>query len=167
MRDAVTLFGVTRLFCRALCLAGLALLMGLAVLTTLDGLSRHLLDRPIDLVRDLGGPVSAVAVASCLPVAMIRRSHVTLAVVGGLSARLGRICDLLADGLVLVLLIAMAAAIWRQAASSAVNGDTTWMLQVPLAPFWFACSGIVAIAALAHLAAALERRGRDDAPSAF
>ena len=84
-----------RLLARSLAVAGLLLLMGLAVATLLDGLLRFFFSRPIDAVRDVNGVIVAVAAAACFPLAMIERTNITirfLTVFVGSSA--GRIADI-------------------------------------------------------------------------
>lgn len=138
---------------RALCLLGLGVLLAFAFLTVTDGLMRALAGEPLAIVRDLGGPIVAVAVSCCLPITMFEKANVTIRFGAALGRRAGLACDAFAHLLVLLVLAGISAELWRYAVSSARNGDASWMLGVPTAPFWFACSGILAFAAVAHLAA--------------
>jgi TRAP-type C4-dicarboxylate transport system permease small subunit len=111
--------------------------MGLATMTLTDGLLRWLANRPIEGVRDLGGLAIAVAIACCLPVALMERANIAIRLGSLLNARLGRTLDALAAILVCALLAAAAWQFWIYAAKLARAKETTFVLQIPVAPFWF------------------------------
>jgi TRAP-type C4-dicarboxylate transport system permease small subunit len=121
---------------RLLSVFGLMALMGLATMTLADGLMRWILNRPIEGVRDLGGLAIAVAIACCMPVVMIERGNITIRLAGAMSATLGRVLDALAAVLVCVLLAVMAWQIFLYALKMARANETTFVLQIPVAPFW-------------------------------
>ncbi|HEX9463478.1 MAG TPA: TRAP transporter small permease subunit [Alphaproteobacteria bacterium] len=122
---------------RVLSVVGLVALMGLATMTLADGLMRWIANQPIEGVRDLGGLAIAVAIACCIPVVMIERGNITIRLAGSLSAGFGRVLDALAAVLVDVVLGVMAWQIWLYAAKMARAHETTFVLQIPVAPFWF------------------------------
>jgi TRAP-type C4-dicarboxylate transport system permease small subunit len=122
---------------RGLSVVGLIALMGLATMTLTDGLMRWLANRPIEGVRDLGGLAIAVAIACCLPVALMERANIAIRLGSLLNARLGRTLDALAAILVCALLAAAAWQFWIYAAKLARAKETTFVLQIPVAPFWF------------------------------
>jgi len=136
-------FGATR----ALAALGLALLMALAALTLADGLMRWLANRPIEGVRDAGALVVAIAVACCLPVGLMERSNVTIRVAGTLlGARAGRALDALAALAAEAVIAAMAWQFTVFAGKVARAGETTWILKIPTAPFWYVVAAIFWIA---------------------
>jgi TRAP-type C4-dicarboxylate transport system permease small subunit len=122
---------------RALSVVGLAALMGLAAMTLADGLMRWIANQPIEGVRDLGGLAIAVAIACCLPVVMIERGNITIRLAGSLSVGFGRVLEAAAALLVGAVLAAMAWQVWLYAAKMARARETTFVLQIPVAPFWF------------------------------
>jgi TRAP-type C4-dicarboxylate transport system permease small subunit len=138
---------IARHFARALAVAGLGLLLCFAVATIADGLLRYLVARPIDAVRDIGGMVAAVAVASCIPLVMLDRGNITIKFIASfVGRRAGRVADFVASILVELVLIGMAWQFYRFAAQAARDGIATWMLHVPTAPFWWVATGLIWVA---------------------
>jgi TRAP-type transport system small permease protein len=137
---------------RALSAAGLIALMLLAALTLADGLARWLLNQPIEGVRDVGALAIAVAVACCLPVGLMERSNITIRLaeaVGG--ARLGRFLDLVAAILVALVVGAIAWQFFLFAGKTARANETTMILQIPRAPFWYGVAWLFVFALVVQL----------------
>jgi TRAP-type C4-dicarboxylate transport system permease small subunit len=135
---------VARIVARGLAVAGLGLLLCFAVATIADGMLRYFLARPIDAVNDLGGVIAAVAVASCIPLVMLERGNITIRFVATfIGPRAGRIADLAASALVELILVGMAWQFVRFAAQAEADGNATWMLHVPTAPFWWVAAGLI------------------------
>ena len=127
-----------------LAVAGLGLLLILAVFTLLDGLLRATLNMPIDLVREIGDMVAAISGACCLPIALLQRNNIVLRMFERiLPARGVRVIDTLAALLVEIVMIAMAWQFWLFSLKTMRAGDVTWLLNWPKAPFWFAVDAIV------------------------
>ena len=122
---------------RGLSVAGLAALMGLATMTLADGIGRWLFSHPLEGVRDLGGLAIAVAIACCLPVVMMERGNIAIRLGNRLGEGVGRWLDALAALVVCAVLTAMAWQVWLYAAKMARAKETTFVLQIPVAPFWF------------------------------
>ena len=134
---------------RALSLVGLVALMALAAMTLADGLLRWLANRPIEGVRDVGAVAIAVAVSCCFPAGLMERSHISIRVAGSmLGARAGSILDALAGLAVWAVSIAMAWQFTGFAGKLARAGETTWVLKIPTAPFWYCVAAILWIAVL-------------------
>lgn len=153
---------------RALAVVGLVALMALAGMTLADGLLRWLANRPIEGVRDAGALIVAVAVACCIPVALMERANITIRVAASiLGARAGRALDALAAVAVALVIAAMAWQFTVFAGKLAHAAETTWILKLPLAPFWYAVAAILWLAALVQgivvaldVARAVRRPGR-------
>ena len=77
-RFSATVEHGARLLSKSLALAGLGVLLLFAIATLCDGLLRHLINQPIELVRDSGGLVVAVTVVACFPLAMLSRSNISI-----------------------------------------------------------------------------------------
>jgi len=135
----------------ALAVAGLAALMLLAAMTLADGLVRWLAGRPIQGVRDVASLVIAVAVSCCLPSALIERSHITVRFVPRWSPLGGKLLDFIAALAVLGVLGVIAWQFWLHARNIAAAGETTWVLRLPTAPFWYLIDAILWGAVLVQL----------------
>ena len=140
---------------RALSVVGLIALMGLAAMTLADGLLRWLASRPIEGVRDLGGLAIAVAIACCIPVGLMERGNIAIRLGGYVHPRVGRVLDAVAALAVCVVLAAAAWQFWIYAAKLARAHETTFVLQIPVAPFWFGVDVILWLAVLVQLVVAV------------
>jgi TRAP-type C4-dicarboxylate transport system permease small subunit len=134
--------------------------MGLATMTLADGLLRWLVNRPIEGVRDLGGLAIAVAIACCIPVGLVERGNIAIRLGGMVSALLGKILDALAAILVCAVLAAAAWQFWLYAAKMARAHETTFVLQIPIAPFWFGVDAVLWCAVLVQAIVALRDAAR-------
>lgn len=136
---------------KALAVVGLIALLFLALLTLADGLGRWLFNAPIDGVRDIGGLVIAIAVSCCLPMGQLERGHITVRIVEKLGRRAGQAAEALASILVAVVLGLMAWQFFLYAHKMSHANETTWVLLIPIAPFWYGVDAIVWCAALVQL----------------
>ena len=136
---------------RALSVVGLIALMGLATMTLADGLLRWLANRPIEGVRDIGGLAIAVAISCCLPVVLMERGNITIRLGGLLHPMVERLLDALAALVVCIVLALAAWQFWLYAAKMARAHETTFVLQIPIAPFWFGVDAILWCAVLVQL----------------
>src|SRR6266850_630507 len=140
---------------RALSVVGLIALMGLATMTLADGLLRWLANRPIEGVRDIGGLAIAVAISCCLPVVLMERGNITIRLGGLLHPMVERLLDALAALVVCIVLALAAWQFWLYAAKMARAHETTFVLQIPIAPFWFGVDAILWCAVLVQAIVAL------------
>src|SRR5437660_8758010 len=136
---------------RALSVVGLIALMGLATMTLADGLLRWLANRPIEGVRDLGGLAIAVAIACCIPVGLVERGNIAIRLGGMLHPVVGKLLDAIAALAVGAILAAAAWQFWIYAAKLVRGHETTFVLQIPTAPFWFGVDVILWLAVLVQL----------------
>jgi TRAP-type C4-dicarboxylate transport system permease small subunit len=143
---------VTLAATRALSVVGLIALMGLAAMTLADGLLRWLANHPIEGVRDLGGLAIAVAIACCLPVGLMERANIAIRLGRGL---IGRALEALASSAACVALALMAWQFWLYAEKMARARETTFVLQIPIAPFWYGVDAILWLAVLVQAIVAL------------
>jgi len=132
---------------RALSVVGLVALMLLAAMTLADGLMRWLANQPIEGVRDVGEVIIAVAVSCCLPMGLMERGHISIRFGADvLGAQGGRMLDALAALAVETVVIAMAWQFTVYAGKIARAGETTWVLKIPTAPFWYTVAAILWVA---------------------
>ena len=126
--------------------------MALAAMTLADGMLRWLANKPIEGVRDVGAVFVAVAVCCCLPAGLMERSHITIRVAGSLlGRRAGAFLDIVASFLVWAVTLAMAWQFTVFAGKIARAGETTWVLKIPTAPFWYVVAGILWLGAAVQL----------------
>ena len=128
----------------ALAVAGLTVLLALAVCTLFDGLLRALANTPLDFVREIGDLVAAICGACCLPIVLLHKHNLVLRTFENLLPPAGaRIFDIFADVLMTVVMAAMAWQFWLFGIKTKQANDVTWMMNVPKAPFWFAVDAIL------------------------
>jgi Tripartite ATP-independent periplasmic transporters, DctQ component len=128
-------------------LIGLVLLIAFAVGTLGDGLLRRFAGRPIEAVRDIGGLVVAIAVVCCMPLALLQRANITIKFVQAFFGdRLGGYFDAVASVAIGIVLAFIARQFFIYALALARTGDTTTMLSIKTAPFWFVVSAVLWIA---------------------
>lgn len=131
---------------RGLSVIGLGALMILAFVTLINGLLRWLINQPIAGVADVGALAIALAVSCCIPIAMMERSHITLRFVSSALPSVGRLLDVVVDIVVAIVLALMAWQFWKYAGDVLATGERTFVLRIPVSPFWFACGFILWIA---------------------
>jgi hypothetical protein len=143
---------------QALAALGLVILLLFAVATLADGTMRSIANAPIEAVRDLGGLVVAVAMAFCFPLSCLHRSNITIRFAEAfIGPRSSRILDAIAAALVEIAVILIARQLFIYAWNEARAGDSTVMLELPTAPFWYAAAAALALAAIVQaLVVALE-----------
>ncbi len=128
---------------RALSTLGLLGLILLAAMTIADGGARSLAGQPIAGVRDVAALIIAVAVTCCLPAGLAERSNVTIRFAEALGKKVSGALDVLAAVVVLAVMVLIAYQFYRHAAGIARDGETTWVLKLPTAPFWYAVDALL------------------------
>jgi TRAP-type C4-dicarboxylate transport system permease small subunit len=145
----------------ALSLLSIVALMVLAFMTLLDGLLRWLANAPIEGVRDIGGLATAVAVTCCIPIGLLERSNITIKVMEGIGFDpLSKALDLFAAALTAVVIAAIAYQFTSYAGKLLAAHETTWVLGIPTAPFWYAVAAIFWVAFAIQLLVAFLYHGR-------
>jgi TRAP-type C4-dicarboxylate transport system permease small subunit len=130
-----------------LAVAGLTVLLALAVCTLFDGLLRAIANYPLDFVREIGDLVAAICGACCLPIVLLHKNNIVLRTFKNLLPPGGsRIFDAFADILMTIVMIAMAWQFWLFGMKTMKANDVTWMMNVPKAPFWFAVDAVLWVA---------------------
>lgn len=129
---------------RALSVVGLAALMVLAAMTLADGMMRWLANQPIEGVRDVGALAIALTVSCCFPVGLMERSNIAIRFIGNIfGRRAGLAFDVLASILVEMVMVLMGWQFFLHASKIARVNETTWILKLPTAPFWYAVDVIL------------------------
>ena len=141
--------------------------MAFAVGTLGDGLLRRFAGRPIEAVRDVGGLVVAIAVVCCMPLALLQRANITIKFVQAFfGARAGSYFYAVASVAIEIVLGLIARQFFIYASALARTGDTTTMLSIRTAPFWFVVSAVLWIAVATQAVGVVQQMRTAFAPRA-
>lgn len=141
---------------RVLGAAAAILLFGLMALTTADVIGRYFFNWPLRGAFEITELLLLTLIFAGLPLASRVDEHVTLDFVDKLLDRKGRLFLRRAVDLVCGLIIlGLAWRVWVKAGTIAGYGDTTDVLRVPVAPFVYFMTIMVAVTGVVHLAKAM------------
>ena len=141
---------------RALGAAAAILLFGLMALTTVDVIGRYVFNRPLRGAFEVTELLLLTLIFAGLPLASRAGEHVTLDFIDQLLGRRGS--SLLARAVDLVcgaLILGLAWRVWVKAGKIAGYGDITDVLRLPIAPFVYFMTLMVAVTGIVHLARAV------------
>lgn len=142
----------------ALAVAGM--LAGAAVVVA-DVLSRWLLGSAVVALNEIMSVVFALAVASTLPAGAARRVNLKVDLLGSSTgARMSAWLTVAGTILLGIFFALLAWRIWGLALRYSVQGRSTSILYLPLAPLYFTVAGMMASAALVQVVLAVQDIGR-------
>ena len=128
---------LANLTARWVAIVGLACLVVLALATIADVLMRWLFNSPIHGVHDLYKLVVAVVVGSFFPMALVERHHITIRFLGAaVGGRTNNWLNNFSNFALLGFLILMAWQLLKYVKEVMETGETTWILQWSVAPWW-------------------------------
>jgi TRAP-type C4-dicarboxylate transport system permease small subunit len=133
-------------------LFGMIGLVGFVLVTNADVLMRWLFNSPLNYIADLAPLVMAIVVAALFPFAIVARYHVTIEVLGGLIGRRSQAWLEVFAALVGVVFFALVA--WQIVLFTIdlhVRGQTTWVMQIPSAPWWVVASFFMVLCVVVQL----------------
>lgn len=131
---------------RWLALIGLIGLVGLALITIADVLMRWLLNSPMDGVADLGRLIVAVVVSTFFPLALAERRHISIKFLGSAFGPRGRAWLEFFSALVtMVFFTVLLWELFKFTEELFESGETTWILGLPVAPWWTAATAFMFI----------------------
>lgn len=132
-----------------LSLVGFVGLFLLALMTTVDALSRSFFSAPIHGVNDVSAVVMAVVIASCIPANLAERKNISVEVLGSvLGRRADRILRLFSSVVVFLFVSLMAWKFIPYTQGMFESGRRTWVLAWPVWPWWSVATVFVAFAAV-------------------
>jgi TRAP-type transport system small permease protein len=138
---------------RALGAAAAVLLSALMLLTTGDVVSRYLFNWPLRGAFEITELLLLSLIFAGLPLASRAGEHVTLDFIDRALTPWGRrLLRRLMDLVCGVILLGLAWRVWVKADKIAAYGDTTEVLRLPVSPFVYVMSLMVAVTAAVHLA---------------
>lgn len=126
-------------------LIGFAGLVAVAFLIFYDGTARWIGAPRIHGFRDYGEVVYPVVIASCFPAGLLRQTNVTVRVIGKLAGpRANAAMEALAALIVLAFFAILAWQFVRMTVQFGDAGRTTRTIGIPLEPWWWATTAIMA-----------------------
>jgi TRAP-type C4-dicarboxylate transport system permease small subunit len=138
---------------RVLGAAAAILLFGMMALTTADVVSRYFLNWPLRGAFEVTELLLLTLVFAGLPLASRAGEHVTLDFVDALlGARAQSLLRRTVEFACGVIILGLAWRVWIKAGKIASYGDTTDVLRLPVAPFVYFMTIMVAVTGVVHLA---------------
>lgn len=136
-------------------LIGFVGLLAVAGLTTLDVATRWF-NWPLRGVNDLISLALIVSIPACLPACFLMKQNISVTILG---AWLGRRADSVLEALAgVMLLVFMVLIVWQfipYSADAVGSGLKTWTLALPVGPWWWVATGILALATVVQFAVVL------------
>jgi TRAP-type C4-dicarboxylate transport system permease small subunit len=122
---------------RAIALIGLVGLLALASATVLDVLLRWIFNSPIVGLNDTHSLFTAFIIASCFPLCIYRRGNISIRFIGNIfGPRVNHILDAFGNLVSLIIFSLMAWQLWLYTDKLLRDGETTWVLNWPVSPWW-------------------------------
>lgn len=147
---------ILEVIARSVAVAGLSILLIQALLIVLDGILRFTVSVSIDLVRDLGPLVTAVAAACCLPVVLSEGGNIVMRPLADLRPGLVRVIDCSASAFGAVVTGVLAFQMFVYAHEKLKANEITFMLEIPKYPGYYIIAAIVSLAAVIQFSRLLE-----------
>ena len=155
---------------RVIALIGLVGLLALASATVLDVLLRWIFNSPIVGLNDTHSLFTALIIASCFPLCIHRRGNITIRFVGNiLGARVNYILEAFGNLVSFIIFALMGWQLWLYTDKLVRDGETTWVLNWPVSPWWrittiliFICVPVALLMFIRDSRSALGKNGASD-----
>lgn len=122
---------------RAIALIGLAGLLVLALATVLDVFLRWLFNKPIVGLNDTYSMFAAIVIASSFPLCIAQRGNITIRFFGKfLGSRVSNLFEAFGNLVTCAVFSIMSWQLWLYADQLLHDGETTWILNWPVSPWW-------------------------------
>lgn len=141
---------------RLCALFGMAALVAFILMTVADVLMRWLFNSPINGVADTGPLIVAIVAAAFFPLSLAGRHHVSIGFLGSyLGPRATAWLEAFASLVTWVFFILLAWQIVRYTIELRQLGQTTWVVQIPIAPWWVVVSAFLVVCVAVQLGVVL------------
>ena len=128
-------------FSRMVALIGLVGLLILALMTVGEAVLRAIFHIPVMGASDLCSLVLTIAIASCFPLVLAERRSLTVRMVGSLlGPRCNALLECFGNLLTLGFFVVVVWQLWVYAGELSRDGVTTYQLQWPRAPWYYAAT---------------------------
>lgn len=137
---------------RLCALFGMLALVAFVLMTIADVLMRWLFNSPINGVADTGPLIVAIVAAAFFPFSLAGRHHVSIGFLGSLlGPRAAAWLEAFASLVTWVFFILLAWQIVRYTVELRQLGQTTWVVQIPIAPWWVVVSLFLLVCVVVQL----------------
>jgi len=141
---------------RAIALIGLAGLLVLALATVLDVLLRWVFNSPIVGLNDTYAMIAAIVIASSFPLCIAQRGNITIRFLGKfLGSRMSNLFEAFGNLVMSGIFILMAWQLWLYADQLKHDGQTTYILNWPVSPWWRVVTILIVVNVLVALVMAI------------
>jgi TRAP-type C4-dicarboxylate transport system permease small subunit len=141
---------------RPCALLGMLALVAFILMTIADVLMRWLFNDPIDGVADTGPLIVAIVAAAFFAYSLSGRHHVSIGFLGGfLGSRATAWLEAFACLATWVFVVLLAWQIVRYTIELGQLGQTTWVVQIPIAPWWTVVSFFLVVCVAVQLSVVL------------
>jgi len=152
---------------------GLTLLLLFAFFVMGDVMMRWLFSTPYEGVVDLSSVLLPVIVATCFPVALLRRQHVTIRFLGKtFGPRAEAWFDLFGASALLLFLVLVVWQFFLHTEDMQAVGEHTWVIHLPMAPWWWVATSVLAfcvpvqgLLVVSHFVRAVKGEGSEPDPA--
>jgi len=135
---------------------GMLALVAFVLMTIADVLMRWLFNSPINGVADAGPLIVAIVAAAFFPLSLAGRHHVSIGFLGSfLGTRATIWLEAFAALVTWVFFILLAWQIVRYTVELRQLGQTTWVVQIPIAPWWVVVSAFLVVCVAVQLGVVL------------
>ena len=125
--------------------SGLIILLLLALVIMGDVVMRWLFNAPYEGVVDFSGVLLPLIVSACFPIALVRRQHITIRFLGrAIGSRTAAWFDFFGASTLLLFLVLVAWQFILYTADMQAVGEHTWVIQLPMAPWWWVTTSVMA-----------------------
>ena len=131
---------------RVLAIVGFAGLLLVSLTTMVDVALRWVANAPVKGLNDINGLAVAIVIASCLPLVVAQRQNISIRFLGEAAGpAAARWLDAFGSAALLVFVAFIAWQLALYTAGMAESGRTTWHLRIPVAPYWWVATLLVAL----------------------
>lgn len=126
---------------RAAAVVGVLMLLMVAGLSVLDILTREATGQPIRGAGDIAGLLTIVIIASCFPAGLLERRQIKVTFLGAALPRgANRVLEVFSALLTGLMFLAIAWFLTKHAGRVMDRGEYTMVLNLPIAPWWWAAT---------------------------
>lgn len=147
---------ITNRVSRSIALIGLAGLLVLALATVLDVLLRWVFNSPIVGLNDTYAMIAAIVIASSFPLCIAQRGNITIRFLGKfLGSGMSNLFEAFGNLVMCGIFVLMAWQLWLYADQLMQDGQTTYILNWPVSPWWRVVTVLVVVNVLVSLVMAV------------
>lgn len=144
-------YNLTEKVARILALVGLAGLLVLAIMVVADIILRAVFEYPLQGVNDVYAMVMAIVIAAAIPHSLLAKQNISIEVIGeALGGRTRAALESFASAAVLLFFCLLTWKFVPYSASITASGEQTWVLKLPVGPWWWAATGLFLISVISQ-----------------